>query len=190
MPKNSGPLSSAWGGENLRLLTPEERQGNMVLSDDAFTQTGRPILDTGRGDIHRQTAAEIFDVPPEQVTSSQRVAARAINFGHTNREGMTHKALRTESQIAGFRAMYGGGYSDMSAVKAMYEAYKRFIETADDPDPIVQIERGLLARHWVWEETQRQRIQMPSLVVLASLAGFEGVVWAIQSPSPQEREGS
>ena len=32
-------------------------------------------------DIHRKTAAEIFSVVPEQVTSDQRRAAKAINFG-------------------------------------------------------------------------------------------------------------
>lgn len=32
-------------------------------------------------DIHRSTAARIFDVAPEEVTSDQRSAAKAINFG-------------------------------------------------------------------------------------------------------------
>lgn len=32
-------------------------------------------------DIHRTTAAEIFDIPLEQVTSEQRRSAKAINFG-------------------------------------------------------------------------------------------------------------
>jgi DNA polymerase I len=33
------------------------------------------------GDIHRATAAEVFGLDPEQVTSNQRRAAKAINFG-------------------------------------------------------------------------------------------------------------
>jgi DNA polymerase-1 len=33
------------------------------------------------GDIHRATAAEVFALPPEQVTNDQRRAAKAINFG-------------------------------------------------------------------------------------------------------------
>lgn len=32
-------------------------------------------------DIHTQTAAQVFGVPPEAVTPSQRRDARAINFG-------------------------------------------------------------------------------------------------------------
>ncbi|MDF4002427.1 DNA polymerase I [Luteibacter sp. PPL552] len=33
------------------------------------------------GDVHRATAAEVFDVAPEDVTTNQRRAAKAINFG-------------------------------------------------------------------------------------------------------------
>jgi DNA polymerase-1 len=33
------------------------------------------------GDIHRATAAEVFETTPEQVTNDQRRAAKAINFG-------------------------------------------------------------------------------------------------------------
>ena len=33
------------------------------------------------GDVHRATAAEVFGVPPEEITTNQRRAAKAINFG-------------------------------------------------------------------------------------------------------------
>ena len=33
------------------------------------------------GDVHRATAAEVFGVPPDEVTTNQRRAAKAINFG-------------------------------------------------------------------------------------------------------------
>jgi len=36
---------------------------------------------TEGGDVHRATAAEVFGVPPEEVTVNQRRAAKAINFG-------------------------------------------------------------------------------------------------------------
>ncbi|MGA9422645.1 MAG: DNA polymerase I, partial [Rhodanobacteraceae bacterium] len=35
----------------------------------------------GGQDVHRATAAEVFDVPPERVDAGQRRAAKAINFG-------------------------------------------------------------------------------------------------------------
>ena len=34
-------------------------------------------------DIHRATAAEVFGLPLETVTSEQRRSAKAINFGRT-----------------------------------------------------------------------------------------------------------
>ncbi|MFA6229012.1 MAG: DNA polymerase I [Rhodanobacter sp.] len=33
------------------------------------------------GDVHRATAAEVFGIPPEEVSTNQRRAAKAINFG-------------------------------------------------------------------------------------------------------------
>jgi DNA polymerase-1 len=33
------------------------------------------------GDVHRATAAEVFGLPPEEVSNNQRRAAKAINFG-------------------------------------------------------------------------------------------------------------
>jgi DNA polymerase-1 len=33
------------------------------------------------GDVHRATAAEVFGVAPEEITTNQRRAAKAINFG-------------------------------------------------------------------------------------------------------------
>ncbi|MEO9216062.1 MAG: DNA polymerase I, partial [Rhodanobacter sp.] len=33
------------------------------------------------GDVHRATAAEVFGLPPEEITTNQRRAAKAINFG-------------------------------------------------------------------------------------------------------------
>jgi DNA polymerase-1 len=36
---------------------------------------------TGKVDVHTQTAAEVFDVPREQVTSEQRRIAKAVNYG-------------------------------------------------------------------------------------------------------------
>ena len=35
----------------------------------------------GGTDIHRSTAAQVFNVSPEEVTSQQRAAAKAVNFG-------------------------------------------------------------------------------------------------------------
>ena len=48
-------------------------------------------------DVHRSTAAEVFDVPLEQVTSQQRYRAKAINFGLIY--GMSAFGLARQLQI-------------------------------------------------------------------------------------------
>jgi DNA polymerase I len=61
-------LSADYSQIELRLLAH-------LSGDPAFVEAFR----TG-GDIHRQTAALIFDVPPDQVTSDMRGRAKTINF--------------------------------------------------------------------------------------------------------------
>jgi DNA polymerase I len=62
-------LSADYSQVELRLLAHFSQDRNMLL---AFNKDR---------DIHKQTAAEIFDIPIEQVTKEQRNGAKAINFG-------------------------------------------------------------------------------------------------------------
>lgn len=62
-------LSADYSQIELRLLAHLSQDEVLI---DAFCK--------GR-DIHLQTASEVFEVPLEQVTSEQRSAAKAINFG-------------------------------------------------------------------------------------------------------------
>jgi DNA polymerase-1 len=62
-------LSADYSQVELRLLAHFSQDKNML---EAF-QNDR--------DIHRQTAAEVFDVPLHEVTKDQRNGAKAINFG-------------------------------------------------------------------------------------------------------------
>ncbi|PIR47408.1 DNA polymerase I [Candidatus Uhrbacteria bacterium CG10_big_fil_rev_8_21_14_0_10_50_16] len=48
----------------------------------AFSKDEKMIkVFTSGGDIHKSTAAEVFNVPEEEVTKEQRRAAKAVNFG-------------------------------------------------------------------------------------------------------------
>jgi DNA polymerase-1 len=98
----TGRLSSSDPNlQNIPIRTPEGRRirqafvappGQLLLSAD-YSQIELRIMahlsgDEGlrrafaeEGDIHRATAAEVFDVPTDQVTNDQRRAAKAINFG-------------------------------------------------------------------------------------------------------------
>jgi DNA polymerase-1 len=51
-----------------------------VLAHESGDETLTASFKNGE-DIHRRTASEIFHIPPEQVTTDQRRAAKAINFG-------------------------------------------------------------------------------------------------------------
>lgn len=62
-------LSADYSQVELRLLAHFSQDKNML---EAFKNDR---------DIHRQTAAEVFDIPLEQVTKDQRNGAKAINFG-------------------------------------------------------------------------------------------------------------
>ena len=98
----TGRLSSSDPNlQNIPIRTPEGRRirqafvappGQMLLSAD-YSQIELRIMahlsgDEGLkrafaddGDIHRATAAEVFGLAPDQVSSEQRRAAKAINFG-------------------------------------------------------------------------------------------------------------
>jgi DNA polymerase-1 len=98
----TGRLSSSDPNlQNIPIRTPEGRrirqafvapEGHVLLSAD-YSQIELRIMahlsgDEGlarafaeNGDIHRATAAEVFDTSPGQVTDDQRRAAKAINFG-------------------------------------------------------------------------------------------------------------
>jgi DNA polymerase-1 len=72
-------------------------------------------------DIHRATAAEVFDVPREAVTNDQRRAAKAINFGLMY--GMSAFGLARELKIARGEAQ---AYVDLYFER--YPGVKAFME--------------------------------------------------------------
>ncbi len=78
-------LSADYSQIELRVLAHFCGDGPLV---EAF-RTGQ--------DIHRRTAAEVFDVPLEEVTADQRRAAKAINFGIVY--GMSAFRLSNELKI-------------------------------------------------------------------------------------------
>ncbi|MGI9212658.1 MAG: DNA polymerase I, partial [Methylococcaceae bacterium] len=74
-------------------------------------------------DVHRATAAEVFGVTPEQVTSDQRRSAKAINFGLIY--GMSAFGLAKQLNVSRERAQF---YIDLYF--ARYPAVKAYMERA------------------------------------------------------------
>ena len=84
------PVRSELGRQMRRFFTARE---GWVLCDADYSQIELRVLAhmaaeptmcaafNGGTDIHRSTAAQVFGVSPEEVTSQQRAAAKAVNFG-------------------------------------------------------------------------------------------------------------
>jgi DNA polymerase-1 len=102
------------------------RPGTLIVSADysqielrilAHLSEDPAFLDAFRSgqDIHQRTAAEVFDVPPAEVTADQRRIAKAINFGLVFGQGEfgLSQVLRIPRQqareyIASYFNRYGG----------------------------------------------------------------------------------
>lgn len=85
------PIRTEMGREIRRIFIPSGK-GRLIIAAD-YSQIELRILAHISGDemmidaflkdedIHRRTAAEVFDVPIEQVTNAMRGSAKAVNFG-------------------------------------------------------------------------------------------------------------
>jgi DNA polymerase-1 len=86
-------------------------------------------------DIHRRTAAEVYDVPPEQVTSDQRRIAKVVNFGVVY--GLSDFGLARDTGM------------DQETAKTFIERY-----FASFPAVTRYLEQTRMhAREWGWVET-------------------------------------
>jgi DNA polymerase-1 len=81
-----------WEGKEIRKAFVPSREDWVLVSCDysqielrilAHMAQDEPLLDAFREDrdVHRATAALIFDVAPDDVTAEQRASAKTINFG-------------------------------------------------------------------------------------------------------------
>ncbi len=110
-------LSADYSQVELRLLAHFSQDKNML---EAFLHDR---------DIHKQTAAEVFEVPLDQVTKDQRNGAKAINFGLMY--GQTSFGLSQALHISqGEAKKYITSYfKNFSAVKSFLDGLK---EKAED----------------------------------------------------------
>jgi DNA polymerase-1 len=64
-----------------KIMAADYSQIELRIMAHLSSDTGLLAAFHGDQDIHRATAAEVFGLPPEQIDSNQRRAAKAINFG-------------------------------------------------------------------------------------------------------------
>jgi DNA polymerase-1 len=86
-----------------------------------YCQTGPLVESFQRGeDIHRRTASEIFSVPLDAVTSEQRRAAKAINFGIIYGMGpqrLAHDLRVSRAEATRYLEQYFARYDRVQAVQ-------------------------------------------------------------------------
>jgi DNA polymerase-1 len=85
------PIRTEMGREIRRIFVPSDDQRIIIAAD--YSQIELRVLAhisddevmieafKNNEDIHRRTAAEVFDVAPEDVTTAMRSSAKAVNFG-------------------------------------------------------------------------------------------------------------
>lgn len=87
------------------------------------------------GDVHRATAAEVFGVPPEEVSANQRRAAKAINFGlmyGMSAFGLSRQLGVDRGEASDYMARYFARYPGVHAfMEATREQARRngYVET-------------------------------------------------------------
>ncbi|MEO7149919.1 MAG: DNA polymerase I [Rhodanobacteraceae bacterium] len=105
-----------------RVLAADYSQIELRIMAHLSGDPGLMAAFLGNQDVHRATAAEVFDVPPEMVDANQRRAAKAINFGLMY--GMSAHGL---SRALGIGRAEAGDY--MARYFARYPGVKTFMDS-------------------------------------------------------------
>jgi DNA polymerase-1 len=123
-------------GRKIRRAFVPSRSGHVLLAAD-YSQIELRILAAmshdprlvsafaGGEDVHRATAAAVFGVPPEEVTSDQRRIAKVVNFGIIYGIGenrLAHETGISRSEAGEFIASYNTTYA---GVKSFMDEMRR-----------------------------------------------------------------
>jgi DNA polymerase-1 len=108
--------------EGARLLSADYSQVELRIL--AHYSGDESLIEAFRAgeDIHRRTAAEVWGIPPEQVSAAQRARAKAVNFGIIY--GLSSFGLANQLGIA-----TGEAQETIDTYFARYRGVRRFIET-------------------------------------------------------------
>jgi DNA polymerase-1 len=143
-------------------------------------------------DLHSRTASETFGVPMDRVSSSQRDAAKALNFGlcyGLSKFGLARRLKISEKEadsiINNYFARYRGvkRFLDQSAKDAVYKRYsrtvsgrKRFYRMPPYTDPnFKKIKRGIerQAKNAGIQGANADTIKQSMIYLVDRLAGYD-----------------
>ena len=125
-----------WEGKEIRKAFVPSRKDGVIVSCDysqielrilAHMAQDEPLLEAFREDrdVHRATAALIFDVAPDAVTTEQRASAKTINFGVIYGMGAVNLG-----RSLGISTKEAAGF--IHAYFDRYPGVRRFIETTQE----------------------------------------------------------
>lgn len=107
-------LSADYSQIELRILAHMAADENLI---DAF-QSG--------GDVHKRTAALVFDVPIESVTAEMRAAAKTINFATIYGQGPFALSKQLDISVAEAKSFIDQYFVRFSGVRDFLDAQVRF----------------------------------------------------------------
>lgn len=105
-------------GEGMCLLSADYSQIELRLMAHIAGDGALLAAFAAGADIHRQTAAEVFDLPPGEVADEQRRAAKAINFGliyGMSAYGLARALAVAPPQAQAYIDRYFGRYPQVAA---------------------------------------------------------------------------
>jgi DNA polymerase I len=89
------------------------------------------------GDLHVLAASQMFNIPPEEVTKSQRSHAKAINFGLAYGMGPQGLALRIDKTVDEARELISAYFKAFSGVaKWLDKAGRDSVKLGYSPTPL------------------------------------------------------
>jgi DNA polymerase-1 len=155
------PIRSEEGKAIRRAFVAEGERGRLASFDYSQVElrllahlSGDPVLSEAfrQGeDVHRTTAARLFGIPPEEVTSGQRAQAKIVNFGvlygmgpaRLARELSLSRALATAFIEEHRRTLVGvAAYLDQVLALARERGYAETILHRRRPLPALRAEEG------------------------------------------------
>lgn len=139
-----------------RLIIADYSQIEMrILADFSQDEALISAFDQG-ADLHRQTAAEIFDLPLNQVTQRQREYAKGLNYGLVYGMGAEGLASRLDTSIVEAKGL----------IERYFQAYAgvaRWLEAAGEEAVSLGRARTASGRLWIFRLDPVDPVQQAAL---------------------------
>jgi len=150
-----------------KLITADYSQIEMrILADFARDEALLAAFDSG-ADLHRMTAAQMFGVPLDQVTSRQRASAKGLNYGLVYGMGAEGLAGRIESSVKEAEEL-------IERYFIAYSGVARWLNNAAQTAVRESRARTASGRLWIFRLDPKDREQLGALKRVGKNAPIQG----------------